>query len=128
VFPVVREGLKYQVADALFKNRGYYCDEIVLDAHHVFDSTVPVYNCSVEITLFKDKDLEPKQKENISIAFFADSIASGLVMKEVIARVREHFENLQCVDLIAPLATNPRAVPDCPYRDGRRIFHKGAYV
>ena len=105
VFPIVREGLKYQVADALFKNCGYYCDEIVLDAHHVFDSTVPVYNRSVEMTLFKDKDLDPKQKENISVAFFADSIASGLVMKEVIARVRERFENLQRVEVVAPLAT-----------------------
>lgn len=105
VFPIVREGLKYQVADAIFKNHGYYCDEIVLDAHHVFDSTVPVYNRSVEMTLFKDKDLDPKQKENISVAFFADSIASGLVMKEVIARVRERFENLQHVEVVAPLTT-----------------------
>ena len=105
VFPIVREGLKYQVTDAIFKNFGYYCDEIVLDAHHVFDSTVPVYNRSVEMTLFKDKDLDLKQKENISVAFFADSIASGLVMKEVIARVRERFENLQHVEVFAPLAT-----------------------
>lgn len=105
VFPIAREGLKYQVVDAIFENYGYYCDEIVLDAHHVFDSSVPVYNRTVELTLFKDKDLDPQQKENIAVAFFADSIASGLVMKEVIARVKERFENLKQVEVIAPLAT-----------------------
>lgn len=105
VFPIAREGLKYQVIDAIFENYGYYCDEIVLDAHHVFDSSVPVYNRTVELTLFKDKDLDLQQKENIAVAFFADSIASGLVMKEVIARVKERFENLKQVEVIAPLAT-----------------------
>ena len=39
VFPIAREGLKYQVAEAIFENFGYYCDEVILDAHHVFDST-----------------------------------------------------------------------------------------
>lgn len=105
VFPIAREGLKYQVLEAIYENYGFYCDEIVLDAHHVFDSSVPVYNRFVELTLFKDKDLDLQQKENISVAFFADSIASGLVMKEVIARVKERFENLKQVEVIAPLAT-----------------------
>jgi hypothetical protein len=105
VFPIAREGLKYHVADALYQNRGLYCDEIVLDAHHVFDSSVPVYSRSVELTIFKDKDLGAEQKEKIAVAFFADSIASGLVMKEVISRVRERFENLKHVEVIAPLAT-----------------------
>jgi hypothetical protein len=105
VFPIAREGLKYQVADAIFESHGFYCDEIVLDAHHVFDSSVPVYNRTVELTLFKDKDLDLQQKENIAVAFFADSIASGLVMKEVIARVRDRFENLKFVEVIAPLST-----------------------
>lgn len=105
VFPIAREGLKYQVNDAIFENYEYYCDEIVLDAHHVFDSSVPVYNRAVELTLFKDKDLDQHQKENIAVAFLADSIASGLVMKEVIIRVKERFENLRQVEVIAPLAT-----------------------
>jgi hypothetical protein len=105
VFPIAREGLKYQVAEAIFENYGCYCDEIVLDAHHVFDSTVPVYNRKVEMTIFKDKDLDKQQRENISVAFIADSIASGLVMKEVIARVKERFEHLQQVEVVAPLAT-----------------------
>lgn len=105
IFPIAREGLKYQVAEALHDNHGYYCDEIVLDAHHVFDSTVPVYKRKVELTLFKDKDLDKTQKENISVAFIADSIASGLVMREVIERVKERFEHLEQVEVISPLAT-----------------------
>lgn len=124
IFPIAREGLKYQVADAIYRNSGFYCDEIVLDAHHVFDSSVPVYNRSVEVTLFKDKDLDLHQKENINVAFFADSIASGLVMKEVISRVRERFEHLQHVELITPLATvrglcrllQATIPPDCQVR------------
>ena len=105
MFPIAREGLKYQVAEALYDNYGYFCDEIVLDAHHVFDSSVPVYNRTVELTLFKDKDLDHTQKENIAVAFLADSIASGLVMKEVIARVSERFENLEYIEVISPLTT-----------------------
>ena len=105
VFPIAREGLKYQVTEAIHKTWGFYCDEIVLDAHHVFDSSVPVFNRSVEFTLFKDKDLDRQQKENISVAFIADSIASGLVMKEVITKIKERFEHIEQVEVIAPLAT-----------------------
>lgn len=105
VFPIAREGLKYQVAEAIYRNYGYYTDEVVLDAHHVFDRSVPVYNRKVEMTLFKDKDLDRLQHEQIAVAFIADSIASGLVLKEVIERVKARFENLQRVEVIAPLAT-----------------------
>ncbi len=105
IFPIAREGLKYQVAEAVFENFGFYCDEIILDAHHVFDSSVPVYNRKVEMTLFKDKDLDQRQHEDVYVAFIADSIASGLVMKEVIARIRDRFENIRQVEVIAPLAT-----------------------
>jgi hypothetical protein len=105
IFPIAREGLKYQVNEAINRNYGYYCDEIILDAHHVFDSSVPIYNRKVEMTLFKDKDLDRRQKENINVAFIADSIASGLVMKEVIERVKERFDRLQQAEVIAPLAT-----------------------
>lgn len=105
VFPIAREGLKYQVAEAIYKNYGYFCDEILLDAHHVFDSSVPVYNRKVELGIFKDKDLDKEQKENITVAFIADSIASGLVMKEVIERIYERFTNIQHVEVISPLTT-----------------------
>jgi hypothetical protein len=105
VFPIAREGLKYQVAEAIFENYGFYCDEVVLDAHHVFDSSVPVYNRKVEMTLFKDKDLDKLQRENVHVAFLADSIASGLVLTEVIAKVKERFAHIERVEVIAPLAT-----------------------
>ena len=105
VFPIAREGLKYQVTEAIYLNHGFYCDEVVLDAHHVFDSSVPVYNRTVELTLFKDKDLDQAQKKNIAVAFLADSIASGLVMKEVVTRVSERFENLKQIEVISPLST-----------------------
>jgi hypothetical protein len=105
VFPIAREGLKYQVPEAIYANYGFYCDEIILDAHHVFDSSVPIYNRKVEMTLFKDKDLDTRQKENIHVAFIADSIASGLVMKEVIERIKDRFDGIQQVEVIAPLAT-----------------------
>jgi hypothetical protein len=105
IFPIAREGLKYGVSEALYEDYGYYCDEVILDAHHVFDSSVPVYNRKVEMTLFKDKDLDSEQHKNITVAFIADSIASGLVMKEVIERVEERFDHLEQVEVIAPLAT-----------------------
>ncbi len=105
VFPIAREGLKYMVTEAIYENHGYYCDEVILDAHHVFDSSVPMYNRKVEMTLFKDKDLDQQQHENIKVAFIADSIASGLVMKQVIATIKERFNRLERVEVIAPLAT-----------------------
>ncbi len=105
VFPIAREGLKYQVAEALFENHGYYCDEIVLDAHHVFDQSVPVYNRKVEMTLFKDKDLDQQQHANITTALIADSIASGLVMREVIGQVYARFHHIEQIEVISPFAT-----------------------
>jgi hypothetical protein len=102
IFPIAREGLKYGVAESIHHARGYYCDEVLLDAHHVFDSSVPVYNRKVELGIFKDKDLDRVQHENITAAFIADSIASGLVMREVI---RQRFENIEHVEVVSPLAT-----------------------
>jgi hypothetical protein len=105
VFPIAREGLKYQVPEAIYETYGYYTDEVVLDAHHVFDSSVPVYNRKVEMTIFKDKDLDQPQHDNVKVAFIADSIASGLVMKEVITHIKERFRNLERVEVLSPLAT-----------------------
>jgi hypothetical protein len=120
---IAREGLKYQVSEAIFDNYGYYCDEIVLDAHHVFDNTVPVYNRKVEMTLFKDKDLDQHQHENISVAFIADSIASGLVMRETITEIKKRFKNLERVEVIAPLATirGLSRIADTECRNGVKV-------
>ncbi len=123
VFPIAREGLKYQVSEAIFSNYDYYCDEIVLDAHHVFDSSVPVYNRKVEMTLFKDKDLDQHQHENITVAFIADSIASGLVMRETITEIKKRFKNLERVEVIAPLATirGLSRIADTECRNGVKV-------
>lgn len=123
VFPIAREGLKYQVAEAIFNNYGYYCDEVILDAHHVFDNTVPLYNRKVEMTLFKDKDLDQHQHENISVAFIADSIASGLVMRETITEIKRRFKNLERVEVIAPLATirGLSRIADSECRNGVKV-------
>ncbi|HVN52856.1 MAG TPA: hypothetical protein VMT46_00905 [Anaerolineaceae bacterium] len=125
VFPIAREGLKYQATEAIFDNYGFYCDEIILDAHHVFDSSVPVYNRKVEMTLFKDKDLDISQKQNIAVAFIADSIASGLVMKETILKVKERFSAIERIEVLAPLATirglSRLARGDCAQKLGTRV-------
>lgn len=123
IFPIAREGLKYQVPEAIFNNYGYYCDEIVLDAHHVFDHTVPIYNRKVEMTLFKDKDLDKLQHENITVAFIADSIASGLVMRETITEIKRRFRNLERVEVIAPLATirGLSRIADTECRNGVKV-------
>ena len=123
IFPIAREGLKYQVSEAIFENYGYYCDEIVLDAHHVFDNTVPVYNRKVEMTLFKDKDLDQHQHENITVAVIADSIASGLVMRETITEVKKRFKNLERVEVISPLATirGLSRIADTECRNGVKV-------
>ncbi len=123
IFPIAREGLKYQVSEAIFEDYGYYCDEILLDAHHVFDSSVPVYNRKVEFTLFKDKDLDDHQRRSITLAFIADSIASGLVMKEVILKVQERFDHIQRIEVIAPLATvrGISRIANCGCMDGIQV-------
>lgn len=123
IFPIAREGLKYQVPEAIYETYGYFTDEVILDAHHVFDSSVPVYNRKVEMTLFKDKDLNQPQHDDVKIAFIADSIASGLVMREVIDRIRERFRNLERVEVLAPLATirGLSRIADSECRNGVKV-------
>ncbi len=123
IFPIAREGLKYQVPEAIYETYGYLTDEVILDAHHVFDSSVPVYNRKVEMTLFKDKDLNQPQHDLVKVAFIADSIASGLVMREVIVRIKERFRNLERVEVLAPLATvrGLSRIADSECRNGVKV-------
>ncbi len=51
----------------------------------------------------KTKDLDKVQKEKITVAFIADSIASGLVMKEVITRINERFTFIEHIEVVSPL-------------------------
>lgn len=105
ILPVLREGAKYQVAEALYDNYGYYCDEALLDSHHVFDPTVPRYSRRVETTILKDQDISPRQREGKRLAIVGDSIASGIVMLGVLTHVQRRFDNIDQVEIIAPFAT-----------------------
>ena len=60
---VLREGIKYQIADAILDTYGYFCDEVLTDAHHTLDETVSSYRRRVLISLFKDDDLTGDQRE-----------------------------------------------------------------
>lgn len=103
--PVLREGIKYQVAEALYEQYGYYCDEVITDAHHTFDDSVSTYFRRVRISLFKDGDISDQQRRRVTTAFIGDSIASGTVLLGVIEQIREKFENTKRIEVVAPFAT-----------------------
>lgn len=105
ILPVLREGAKFQIAEALYDNYGYYCDEALLDSHHVFDPTVPRYSRRVETTILKDQDISPRQRDGKRLAMIGDSIASGIVMLGVLTHVQRRFDNIDQVEIIAPFAT-----------------------
>ena len=105
ILPVLREGSKYQITEALFDSYNFHFDEIVVDAHHIFDETVSGYQRRVDITCFKDADLTDKQRKSVRAAFIGDSIASGIVLIGLIERIKERFENLTHIEIIAPFAT-----------------------
>ena len=105
ILPVLREGAKFQLTEGVYENLGYYCDEAILDSHHVFDPTVPRYHRRVETTILKDQDISPKQREGKRLALIGDSIASGIVMLGVLGHVGRRFDNVQQVEIVAPFAT-----------------------
>ena len=105
IFPIAREGLKCQVAEAIYDNYGYFCDEILLDAHHVLTPPFRYITARSSWAYSRIKTSIRFQKENITVAFIADSIASGLVMKEVVQRINDRFAYIQHVEVISPLTT-----------------------
>ncbi len=105
ILPVLREGAKFQMAEALYENYGLYCDEALLDSHHVYDPTVPRYNRRVETTILKDQDISPQQRAGKRLALVGDSIASGIVMLGVLGHVQRRFDNIARVEIVAPFAT-----------------------
>lgn len=105
VLPILREGVKYGIAGGLFSNFHYYCDEIVVDAHHVVDTTVSGYGRRVDITAFKDADLTDEQRSKIKMVFLGDSIAGGVVVVGLLHELPKRFPNLERIEIIAPLAT-----------------------
>ena len=104
VFPILREGVKYGIPEALLQWRNLLADEILVDAHHVDDPDVPGYGRRTEITVFKDGDLTNKQRESVRVAVVGDSIASGTVIITVIEELRRRYANLEQIEVIAPLA------------------------
>ena len=105
ILPVLREGAKFQMAEALYDIAGYYCDEAILDSHHVFDPSVPRYHRRVETTILKDQDISPRQREGKRLAIVGDSIASGIVMLGVLGHVGRRFDNIDQIEIVAPFAT-----------------------
>ena len=79
-----------------------------------------LYNRKVEMTLFKDKDLDQHQHENISVAFIADSIASGLVMRETITEIKRALQEFGTGGSDRPAGNHPRVEPDCRHRMPQR--------
>jgi hypothetical protein len=105
VVPILREGIKYHIAEGIYQIYGHYCNEVVTDPHHVLDQSVPIYGRNVELTIFKDRDLSPAQKKKVKVAWIGDSIASGNIMMNLLAKLASQFSNLERVELIAPFAT-----------------------
>jgi hypothetical protein len=105
VVPILREGLKYGVAESLFNLHGIVPHEIVVDCHHVPASEVPGYGRRAEVSLFKDTDLTEEERKAVKTVFIADSIAGGIVLVAVLERVMERFPNTRRIELVAPLVT-----------------------
>lgn len=105
VLPVLREGAKFQMAEALYENYGFYCDEALLDSHHVYDPTVAGYSRRVETTILKDQDISPQQRTGKRLALIGDSIASGIVMLGVLTHVGRRFDHVDQAEIVAPFAT-----------------------
>ena len=105
ILPVLREAAKFQMAEGLYENYGIYCDEALLDSHHVYDPTVPRYSRRVETTILKDQDISPQQRAGKRLALIGDSIASGIVMLGVLSHVGRRFDHIDQVEIVAPFAT-----------------------
>ncbi len=105
LLPILREGVKYNLAEALFSNHSFYSDEVVVDAHHVSDSSVDGYGRRVDITMFKDVDMTEDERKKIKLVIVGDSIAGGVVIIGMLKKLQERFPNLERVEVIAPLTT-----------------------
>jgi hypothetical protein len=105
ILPVLREAAKFQMAEGLYENYGLYCDEALLDSHHVYDPTVAGYSRRVETTILKDQDISPQQRAGKRLALIGDSIASGIVMLGVLTHVGRRFDHIDQVEIVAPFAT-----------------------
>lgn len=104
VFPIVREGVKFGIAEAIAFRYDWLVEEVLVDAHHVYDSEVPGYGRRTRIAVFKDNDLSEGQRQSMKTAIVGDSIASGTVLISVIDALCERYAGLENVEIIAPFA------------------------
>ena len=104
VFPIVREGAKFGIVDAISNLYDWIVDEVLVDAHHVYDSQIPGYGRRTRIAVFKDNDLNAAQRRAMKTAIVGDSIASGTVLISVADALRARYENLAQIEVIAPFA------------------------
>ena len=103
--PVLREGVKYGLTENIQAVYGFYCNEVVSDAHHIEDDSDLVYRRRVTQTIFKDADLTEGGRRSIDTALVADSIASGTVILGVMNNLGKRLKGVKQLELIAPLAT-----------------------
>ncbi len=104
VFPIVREGVKFGIAEAISDRYNWIVEEILVDAHHVYDKDVPGYGRRTRIAVFKDNDLNKAQRRTMKTAIVGDSIASGTVLISVIDALKERYAGLERIEVIAPFA------------------------
>ena len=102
--PILREGMKYGLTEALLGSGGRVCDEIVADAHHVEDKSVPGLGRRMDLKIFKDRDLNQAEREAVKVIVLGDSVASGTVIVGMVGELADRFPNLERVELVAPLA------------------------
>ncbi|MBK1880404.1 hypothetical protein JIN87_26195 [Pelagicoccus mobilis] len=102
--PILREGMKYGLGEAVLEVGGRLCDEIVVDAHHVSDALVPGLGRRMELTVFKDRDLSEAERDAVKVAVLGDSVASGTVIVGLVEELARRFPNLERIELVAPLA------------------------
>lgn len=103
--PILREGIKYRISDALFNSVGYLSHEIVADVHHIQDQTATPFKRKAEVALFKDADLTESERKKVKVAFVGDSVASGIALIGLFSKLEERFPNLERIEFISPLAT-----------------------
>lgn len=104
VFPIVREGVKFGIVDAIADRFNWIVEEVLVDAHHVYDSQIPGYARRTKIAVFKDNDLNEEQRSTMHTAIVGDSIASGTVLISVVEALNSRYENLKQIEVVAPFA------------------------
>lgn len=105
VFPIFREGIRYQVIEAMYAVYENFYNEIMVDAHHIVDKNVPGYNRRVGSVKFFDRDVTDEDMNKVSTAIIADSISGGVVLLGVLEALQKRCPNLSHVEVIAQFAT-----------------------